>query len=68
MAVRDSLIESSTLCSAMTVVLSQCRKGSQNKAEWLISKAKIFGSGRAGSGELGGMKSNQQAFLEAKVP
>lgn len=69
MAVRDSLIEGSTLCCCvMTVVLSQCRKGSQNKAGWFIGKAKIFGCGRAGSGEVGGMKSNQQVFLEAKCP
>ena len=36
MSARDSLIEGSTLCCCvMTVMLFQCRKGGQNKAEWL---------------------------------
>lgn len=69
MSARDSLIEGSTLCCCvMTVMLFQCRKGGQNKAEWLIDKAKIYGSGRAGSGEVGGMKNNKQVFWRPGCP
>lgn len=61
MSVSDNLIEGSVLCCCeITVVLSRYRRVASTKQN--DSQTKFYSSGRAGSGETGGMKKNQRDF------